>query len=336
MSKNSAFDLIAQFMGRQNTIPVPMPFVRILGDYTSAAFLSQCIYWCDRTDDADAWFYKSHDEWAAELHLSSDQVRRCVKTCGGMVEVKRAGIPARNYYRVNQDLVTVALQNLANEMQNATSRSGETQQLAVDKPNDSTPTNPTTSRTADPTSNKGTKPTSEPTQNLQQNKHTPDLTAGAAVFVPEPESGPEGGTPQVPVSDQTAPTTQANEGESKAEGLDTVPAAPKASKLLSRLLAAYNEHRGNLPAAESANAGREKAAKVLARYWGSPDVAVAALAEATQQVATEEFWRGKSWGFDNLLPKVAQKVEAWHNRAAPPPPTSTTSPGEKSYEERYS
>jgi len=53
VSKNSVFDLIAQFMGRQNTIPVPMPFVRILGDYTSAAFLAQCIYWGDRTDDAE-------------------------------------------------------------------------------------------------------------------------------------------------------------------------------------------------------------------------------------------------------------------------------------------
>lgn len=326
MSKNSVFDLIAQFLGRQNTIPVPMPFVRILGDYTSAAFLAQCIYWGDRTDDAEGWFYKSHDEWAAELELSSDQVRRCVKTCTGMVEVKRAGIPARNYYRVDQEGVTAALQKLASETRSVTSRSGETQQLAVDKPNDKTLGNPTASRSANPISNKGTKPTSEPTTEQTQS------AAGAA----ERASGSQGEgqtPPQAPMSDQTPQASQANVGETEAEGLDTVPpAGSKASPSAQRLMAVYNRHRRALPAAEALTPGREKALKRLLGQFGGPDSAAAALADATQEVAADEFWQGKGWGLDNLLPKIAQKAEAWRARALLTTPTDPANPPAVAFE----
>ncbi|ULH16006.1 hypothetical protein MF271_05065 [Deinococcus sp. KNUC1210] len=90
------------------------------------------------------------------------------------------------------------------------------------------------------------------------------------------------------------------------------------SVLLTRLLTIWNDHRGNLPAAEVANAGREKAAKALLRQFGSTESALAALEDATREVAQEEFWQGKGWGLDNLLPKVAQKAEAWRGRQALP------------------
>jgi len=171
-------------------------------------------------------------------------VRRCVKSCGGMVEVKRAGIPARNYYRVDQEEVTVALQKLASETQGATSRSGETQQLDVDKPNSRTPGNPTASRTADPISNKGTEPTAEQTH----------PAAGAAELAPASQG--EDQTP-VPVSEQTPPIPQATAGETEAEDLDTVPpAGQKASPSAQRLMAVYNKHRLKLPASEALTPGR--------------------------------------------------------------------------------
>lgn len=324
MSRNSAFDLVAQFMGRQNIIPVPVPFVMLLGDYTSAAFLSQCIYWGDRTEAADGWFHKTHDEWQSELMLTPDQVRRCVKTCGDMIEVKRAGIPARNYYRANREAVAMALQNLSNESQMSTTRSGETQQLAVDKPNDSTRANPTTSRPAKATSHKGTKTTSEPTPN----KHIQNLAADAAVLVPDSELE-RINQPLASLSDQASTDPQASANESRAEGTDQVPpVAPTVSTSARRLMAVYNEHRKHLPAAEAMTPGREKALKRLLGQFGGPDPAVAALADATQEVAADEFWQGKGWGLDNLLPKIAQKAEAWRARATLPkttdPTTSTT------------
>ncbi|GGO22064.1 hypothetical protein GCM10008949_08960 [Deinococcus humi] len=159
-------DLVLQFMGRQNTIPTPVPFIRILGDHTAAAFLAQCLYWGDRTTNPEGWFHKTHEEWHDELVLTPDQVRRCVRTCGVMVEVKRAGIPARNHYRANREEVAAALERLAVESQNATASCGETQQLETDKPHNSARTKPTARRTANPTTK--SEPTSEPTQNLQK------------------------------------------------------------------------------------------------------------------------------------------------------------------------
>ena len=165
MSRGSALDLVVQFMGRQNMIPVPVPFVRMLGDYASAALLAQCLYWGDRTDDPDGWFYKTHDEWQEELELSPGQVRRCVKTCDGMIEVKLKGVPAKNHYRANKERIAEALEHLANENQKCTARCGETPQLDVTKPHDRLPGNTTASRTENTTAK--TEPTSEPTQNLQ-------------------------------------------------------------------------------------------------------------------------------------------------------------------------
>lgn len=166
MSRNTAVALVSQFLGRQNTIPVPVPFVRLTGDYASAAFLAQCLYWGDRTSDSEGWFHKTHDQWFEELMLSPDQVRRCVRTCGDMIEVKRKGVPAQNYYRANKEAVAEALERLALESQDPTSRCGETQHLDADKPHDKTPGNPTTSRTAEPTSI--SKITSETTQRPPQ------------------------------------------------------------------------------------------------------------------------------------------------------------------------
>ncbi|WP_027459286.1 hypothetical protein [Deinococcus murrayi] len=206
MSRNTAMSLVAQFLGRQNTIPIPVPFVQITGDYTSAAFLAQCLYWGDRTTDPDGWFHKSHEEWAEELLLSADQVRRCVKSCGEMIEVKRKGVPARNYYRANREAVAEALENLAFENQNPTTRCGETQHLEVEKPHGSTLGNPTTSRTAKPTSI--SKPTTKPTQSLQTEEEE-----GEAAALPPPSPAAAAASQ----GDQGKPEPQTPGGADRAE-----------------------------------------------------------------------------------------------------------------------
>jgi len=184
MSKNSAVDLVVRFMGRQNTIAVPVPFVHLTGDYASAAFLSQCLYWGDRTADAEGWFHKSHEEWADELLLTSDQVRRCVKTCGGMIEVKRKGVPAKNHYRANREAIAEALQNLANGKRDSTARCGETQHLEVDKPNDLPLGSPDSLSLGNPTA------ISETTSKTTQKEETET----------EGEEVEQAALPQVPVS----------------------------------------------------------------------------------------------------------------------------------------
>ena len=132
---------MARFMGRQNTIPVPVPFIDLVGDMTAAAFLSQCLYWGSRTTDPDGWFFKTQADWYEELRLSPDQIRRCTKTCEAFIEAKRGGVTGKMHFRVLHEPLEAALQMLGNPITSY----GETQQLDVGKPNNQLSGNPTSS-----------------------------------------------------------------------------------------------------------------------------------------------------------------------------------------------
>ena len=94
------------------TVAVPVVLVRLLGDWTAAAFVAQCAYLSDRQADPEGWFFQSHEQWQRGLDLSPDQVRRCVRNSRGIVESKRKGIPGRNAYRVQWDVLQRELQQL--------------------------------------------------------------------------------------------------------------------------------------------------------------------------------------------------------------------------------
>jgi hypothetical protein len=77
----------------------------------AAVLLSQMVYWSDRTDDPEGWFYKTRDEWAEETMLHLDQIdaaRKSLKNCGVLRE-RLAGVPARIYYRVDCDNLATLL-----------------------------------------------------------------------------------------------------------------------------------------------------------------------------------------------------------------------------------
>lgn len=331
MSKSAAMDLVMQFMGKQNTIPTPVPFIRLLGDHAAAAFLAQCLYWGERTSDPGGEFHKTHEEWHEELVLSPDQVRRCVKTCGPLVTVRRKGVPARNFYRADRARVAAALEALAAGHPDPLS-CWETQHQDVGKPDDKTPVNPTASHGQSPqqvvqeTPQLVTEPTSEPTA---EQKETP-FAAGAAalaqgdVLKDQEQPQAEGGT-----HTPTESAGSANAGHGNATALGKVPggAAGTVEKVVdnrrnakptdfARIVAAWNDHRGSLPKAQEVTEGRKKAVKKLLRDCdGDVDKAVQVVSDATREVAQDDFWLSHCYGFDNLVPgKVFGKAEAWRAR----------------------
>lgn len=342
MSKSPAMDLVLQFMGKQNTIPTPVPFIRLLGDHAAAAFLSQCLYWGERTDDPGGWFHKTHEEWQEELVLSPDQVRRCVRTCGPLVEVKRKGIPARNYYRANRSEVAAALARLAGDGEDATTENGEIQYQDVEKPNNRTRRNPTAVRGESPqqgvreTQHLRAEPTSEPTQNPQQKENT--LAAGAAAGEPEAEvqkiTEQTLGALSNPVQEQSSatadPATDTCSEKVPPAARAAVPgeASAPARRLsdAARIIAAWNDHRAGLPEVQGLNEGRKKAIKKLIRDCGGDiDRAVVLVTDATREVAQDDYWRTHRYGFDNLVPgKVFGRAEAWRSRQ---PAAASAQPG---------
>lgn len=111
--------VITQFSGRNNVIPIPVIYIQITEDYPSAALLNQMIYWSDRTNRKDGYFYKSYNEWFVELHLTEYQVRRATKKLKsfGFVETalkKANGAPTLHYKVDTKEVSEWILKKLKN------------------------------------------------------------------------------------------------------------------------------------------------------------------------------------------------------------------------------
>jgi len=105
--------LITRFAGQQNTIGVPRVFCQMMGGLEGGAFLSQLVFWGDKGGRADGWFYKTYEEWEAEIMLSAYKVRKYSKQLRdrGILQtsIKRAnGAPTVHYnfdYEIFKDWI---------------------------------------------------------------------------------------------------------------------------------------------------------------------------------------------------------------------------------------
>lgn len=80
-SKNALIKLVKNLIpGKHNTIPLSLPVAQALGgDLESAIIFSQCMYWSERTDDPDGYFYKCYDEWYEETTIKERTCRDRIK-----------------------------------------------------------------------------------------------------------------------------------------------------------------------------------------------------------------------------------------------------------------
>jgi len=96
----------------------PIAFHRILaevaGSVNGGVFLSQAMYWSNVKAAADGWFYKTSQDWEAETFLSrreQETVRRQLVRVK-VLEEKRSGIPAKLYFRINNDVLLEKLREI--------------------------------------------------------------------------------------------------------------------------------------------------------------------------------------------------------------------------------
>lgn len=126
--------IITQFSGQNNIIPIPVIYLKITEDYPTAALLNQLIYWSDRTNRKDGYFYKSYKEWEEEIHLSKYQVMRSIKKLKnmGIVEtaLKKANGAPTVHYKVDSKVTSQWIVKFLNngKSTNLTMDSEETQQ----------------------------------------------------------------------------------------------------------------------------------------------------------------------------------------------------------------
>ena len=83
--------------------------VPVAGSVNASILLCQLLYWDGKQDDPEGWIYKTQDDLREETGLTramQEEARDKLRKNGILEEVKR-GIPAKLYYRIDQD----ALQN---------------------------------------------------------------------------------------------------------------------------------------------------------------------------------------------------------------------------------
>jgi hypothetical protein len=81
-------------------------YVRVTGSVTAALMLSQAIAWSEALEpQAQGWFSKSQADWACESGLTrwEQQTARRVLRKRGLLEERKAGAPARLWFRVNEE-----------------------------------------------------------------------------------------------------------------------------------------------------------------------------------------------------------------------------------------
>lgn len=70
---------------------------------TGALMLSQSVYWSNRTRHEGRWFHKTQEEWQDETGMTRTELETARKrlVAEGLLEIRKAGIPCKTWYRVN-------------------------------------------------------------------------------------------------------------------------------------------------------------------------------------------------------------------------------------------
>lgn len=107
ISQRAVKELIKHFTGQAQTLTIQRPLIKMTGDHACALMLNQILYWSERTDDTEGWFYKTHEEWAEELELTPSQIRRITKALthvGVESKVKKHNGAPKLHYRINREV----------------------------------------------------------------------------------------------------------------------------------------------------------------------------------------------------------------------------------------
>ncbi|MBE7319118.1 DnaD domain protein [Staphylococcus epidermidis] len=133
-NRNQIKEVIKSFSGKDNSINIPIVYIKLLDDYTTAAFLNQLVYWSDRTKRTDGYFYKTHKEWQIEMCLSRYQVDRAINKLKKLellevVKKKANGAPTL-HYRLDMDKLT---NWICEKLTNGNERNSQMDLLETDK-----------------------------------------------------------------------------------------------------------------------------------------------------------------------------------------------------------
>jgi len=69
-------EIIALFSGQASVVTTPKLYIKLTGSHSLAIVLNQCVYWSNKSEHKDGWFYKQYHEWFDEVHIPERTLRR--------------------------------------------------------------------------------------------------------------------------------------------------------------------------------------------------------------------------------------------------------------------
>lgn len=91
----------------------PRELTRITGSIESSLFLSQIMYWSDRTENKEGWIYKTYQEWHEEIGLKICRIKTAKENLESMgiiaTKVKKTyrGVPTIHYRLMTGNLLQI-------------------------------------------------------------------------------------------------------------------------------------------------------------------------------------------------------------------------------------
>ena len=111
--------ILALFSGQASMVTTPKLYIQLTGSHTLAIVLSQCIYWSDKSECEDGWFYKRYDEWFDEIHVPERTLRRRFDhlEMQGWITTKVKKVRGTNIKHIhpNMDLIIESLNTMLNK-----------------------------------------------------------------------------------------------------------------------------------------------------------------------------------------------------------------------------
>lgn len=98
-------------------------FVTLTGSVKAAIMLSQAMYWQKRAKQGDGWWYKTAEEWQEETGLSRHEQDTARKACEKYLKTDLRDVPARTYWRVDEEVLSADL--FAEKRQSSLAESGK-------------------------------------------------------------------------------------------------------------------------------------------------------------------------------------------------------------------
>ena len=138
-NQKALVQLIKQISGQANVLTIPRIYITLTGDIKSALVLSQAVYWSDRSNLENGWFYKTYAEWEAETGITKRQMGRILRDLAPFITTRvfKRDVAPVVHYLVDIQAVTDAVTMLCSGLSpNVPIDSDETSQSIVTECND--------------------------------------------------------------------------------------------------------------------------------------------------------------------------------------------------------